>query len=175
MEEQLIHDYTVELLSFSEIRAKYHIGQEKVKKILADNNIHIYTQTERDLLKRNKGYTIKEIEDKIIDNYVNKQYGQRKSGEEFGLSDYAVKTILKKYNIPIRNLNEAICIANGKYDRTTTHYKKNEEYFDTESHNMAWILGFLASDGNIKQDRNCIRIELSYVDREILERIKEEI
>ena len=37
---------------------------------------------------------------------------------------------------------------------------------------MAWLLGFLASDGNISKNGNKIRIELSIVDKEILEKIK---
>lgn len=40
---------------------------------------------------------------------------------------------------------------------------------------MAWILGFLASDGTIGLKNNRIKIGLSAIDKEILEKIKKEI
>lgn len=40
---------------------------------------------------------------------------------------------------------------------------------------MAWLLGFLASDGTISAQRNSIKIGLSAKDKEILERIREEL
>lgn len=40
---------------------------------------------------------------------------------------------------------------------------------------MAWLLGFLASDGTISLNKNLIKIGLSSKDREILEKIKEEL
>lgn len=40
---------------------------------------------------------------------------------------------------------------------------------------MAWILGFIASDGTIRKSSNSIKIGLSIVDKEILERIKNEV
>lgn len=40
---------------------------------------------------------------------------------------------------------------------------------------MAWLLGFLASDGSISKDKNTIKIGLSSKDKEILERIREEL
>ena len=44
-----------------------------------------------------------------------------------------------------------------------------------ESHNMGWILGFLASDGTIGLKNNQIKIGISAKDKEILEKIKTEI
>ena len=52
---------------------------------------------------------------------------------------------------------------------------KNKDYFNHESPNMAWILGFLASDGSVGLDNNRIHIGLSAVDKEIVEKIKTEI
>lgn len=54
-------------------------------------------------------------------------------------------------------------------------YTVNDNYFSTESHNMAYILGILASDGNIAKDENKITIELSIIDKELLERIAQEL
>lgn len=111
-----------------------------------------------------------DIIDKIIDNYVNKKYGLIKSGKEFSLTANKVKKILKENNIHIRNHYEANVIANK-----ARAYDKNENYFSKENHNMAWILGFIAADGSIRKDSNSIKITLSRIDKEILEKIRKEI
>ena len=111
-----------------------------------------------------------EVIEKIIDNYTNKKYGLVKSGKEFGYSVNKVKKILKENDIYIRNHYDAMVLANK-----TRAYKKNENYFSKESHNMAWIMGFIAADGSIRKDSNSIKIALSIVDKEILEKIKKEI
>lgn len=40
---------------------------------------------------------------------------------------------------------------------------------------MAWLLGFLAADGSIRKNSNEIRIGLSSIDKEILEKIRDEL
>lgn len=170
--EELIKDYQ-NLYTIKELSQKYHIGQDKVRKILKEENIYIRTPSETLILKKNKGFSLNQIESIVIDNYVNKKFGQLKSGKQFGLSAQTVKKILLKNNIKIRDLHESICIANQTNDRTVQHYEKNPNFFKKESSDMAWLLGFLASDGNISKNGNKIRIELSIVDKEILEKIKE--
>lgn len=170
--EELIKDYQ-NLYTIKELSQKYHITQGDVKKILKNKDIYIRTAAETWILKRNKGFSLEQIESIVVDNYVNKKFGQLKSGRQFGLSDRTVKNILLKNNIQIRNLHESICVANQTNDRTTQYYEKNPNFFKEENSNMAWLLGFLASDGNISKNGNRIRIELSVVDKEILERIKE--
>ena len=111
-----------------------------------------------------------EIINKIIDNYENKKYGLIKSGKDFGLSANKVKKILKENNIHIRNHHESMVLSNKSRD-----YPHNEGYFSKDSLILAWILGFIAADGSIRKDSNSIKITLSKVDKEILEKIKEEI
>ena len=170
--EELIYDYEKKLFTIKELSSKYHIGQEKVRLILKENSIEIRTNSETAILKRNRGYTLKQIENIVIDNYLNKQFGQKKSGEQFNLDSRTVKNILKKYGIEIRDLHTSIQTANKIYDRTCQQYYKNKDFFKNETSDMAWLLGFLAADGNVSKNGNRIRIELSFADREILERIK---
>ena len=73
-----------------------------------------------------------EQKEKIIDNYVNKKWGLLKSGAEFGFSKNLTKRILVENGVRIRNNSEANRV-----------YSLNEEYFNYESHNMAYILGFI--------------------------------
>lgn len=54
-------------------------------------------------------------------------------------------------------------------------YKVNDDYFDIQNPNMAYILGFWAADGNVHLKENRLDLELASEDYEILEKIKEEI
>lgn len=173
--KELIYDYEKNLLTIKELSIKYHIGQDKVRKILKENSIRIRTNSETLILRKNKNFTLEEIEAIVIDNYSNKKWGQKKSGEQFGLDPRSVKKILQKNNIEIRDFHTSIQVANSVYDRTCQQYKKNKDFFKKESGDMAWLLGFLAADGNISNRGNKIRIELSIVDKEILEKIKERV
>lgn len=102
--------------------------------------------------------------DILINNYVNKKWGLLKSGAELGLGKKKVKRILIENGIKIRDNAEAHRI-----------YTINDNYFNIESHNMAYILGFLASDGNISAKDNKIKIGLNAIDKEILEKIQKEL
>ena len=48
----------------------------------------------------------KEQEEKIIYNYTILHYGQKKSGAFIPVSDSVVRRVLKKYNIPIKSIQE---------------------------------------------------------------------
>jgi hypothetical protein len=109
-----------------------------------------------------------EIADKIVDNYVNKKMGLIPSGKEFGYNQYRVEKILKMRGIKKRTYLESKEI--GEYRK----YNCNKNYFKHQSSNMAYILGFLAADGNISKRENGIFIELQAQDKEILEKIKKE-
>ena len=111
------------------------------------------------------------IDEKDICNlYLNGEF-LKDIAEKYGYSTtYTIKQILIKNNIPIRNASQNTSLYNKKNAK-----KKNIKYFDTQSHNMAWLLGFIAADGCVYQNKNEIKIGLSSVDREILEKIKEEL
>lgn len=100
---------------------------------------------------------------KIIYNYTVLNMGMRASGKEFNYSDKIVKKILLENNIPIKK-------SGGQ-----RKYAVNDEYFNTQSSNMAYILGFWAADGNVSDVENRLDLELASVDLEILEKIKKEI
>lgn len=174
MEKQVVIDYTQNFLTVKEILKKYKIGQAKFYGILKDNDIERRDRQETIYMRnaRKHGYngTMLELEQEVIDIY-NDGNGQAKTGREFGIDLNAVKFILRKHNIPIRNQQQAAVLSNER----RRVYSVNDDYFLTQSHNMAWLLGFIASDGNVSKDSNRIKIGLSSVDKEILEKIKEEL
>lgn len=110
------------------------------------------------------------IEEIIIKNYVDKKRGQAYTAKMAGISINELKKYLKGKNIPIRDHNQATIAANQ--NKT---YRKNEGFFKTQSADMAWILGFLASNGSIGKKRNTIKIGVAKKDREILEKIQKTI
>lgn len=105
----------------------------------------------------------KEQQEKIIYNYTILNMGLRKSGKEFNFSDKIVKKILLENNISIKTVG-------GK-----RKYLINDNYFDIENSNMAYIMGFWAADGNVSSTENRLDLELASIDKEILEKINIEI
>lgn len=105
----------------------------------------------------------KEEKEKIVYNYTVLKYGRKKSGKEFHVSDKIVLKVLKEFNIPIRNIQQA----------NVSKYNIDENFFETQNSNMAYILGILASDGCISKADNQIYIELQRKDRELLEKIND--
>lgn len=90
---------------------------------------------------------------------------------KYNITTYKIKKILEENNIHIRNRAEQNRISNAQRVSSV-----NNNYFSNiTTVNQAWVLGFLAADGWIEQDRNRINIELSAVDKEILEKIKQEL
>ena len=82
--------------------------------------------------------------------YEVKHYGQDKCAKLLGpgIGRTTIKKWLKELNLPIRDFYEA-------RDYSLRHKKEKDEfYFSNENVNMAWILGFLASDGTISLNRN---------------------
>ena len=95
-------------------------------------------------------------------------YSLNKLKEKFNYSPEKIKSILRENNVHIRTRSEQISITNQLRGK-----KVNHNYFDIiDTTEKAWLLGFLAADGNIASDRNRIKIGLSSIDREILEKIK---
>lgn len=171
MEEQICFDYSNNFISIANLAKKYHKSRDKIREILRNNEVHILSNAERAILKRNNyKYTYEEIEKEVLKEYCENNRGQLAAGRKFNLTQENVKSILKKNGIAIRNFSEA-AIASSQ----NRSFHKNEYYFSQQNRNMAWLMGFLAADGNISKKDNRIKISLSTVDREILERIKEDV
>lgn len=111
-----------------------------------------------------------EQKDIIHENYVVQKKGQAYTAKKANISVDQLKKYLQENNIHIRNRHEAIVNENKR-----RAYCVDEKYFSNQNANMAWILGFLASDGCVSSQRNEIIIHLAKTDLEILERIKNEI
>lgn len=89
----------------------------------------------------------------------------------YNITTSKIKNILQINNIRIRNRREQTVITNQKRQKNVNH-----SYFSKiDSYSKAWLLGFLMADGTVRKDTNEIKIGLGLRDKEILERIKEEL
>ena len=107
----------------------------------------------------------------ILINEYNLGASMAQLSRKYNITTYKVKKILEENNIHIRNRAEQNKISNAQRASSV-----NNDYFSNiKTVNQAWLLGFLAADGWVEEDRNRINLELSAIDKEILEKIKEEV
>lgn len=109
--------------------------------------------------------------DKIIYDYTVNRYGLIKTGKQNDVGERIVRRILLENKIHIRSQSEAAIIANIQ----RRQFNLNDNYFSSENERMAYLLGFLASDGTIDKKNNRIKIGLSSVDKDFLIMIKKEL
>ena len=161
--EQIREDYLVKGLGMETIVKKMGKGSRtSLRKIMVDSGIPI-----RSIQQSNGRILSQEEEDGIIYNYTILGKGLTNSGLPYKVSQDLVKKTLQRNGIKIRSYQEA-------KDKLRI-YAVNDDYFKTQTHNMAYILGLLASDGNIAKKENRISITLHNRDTEILEKIRQEI
>lgn len=171
-ENQIVQDY---LYGFTipEIQEKYALGRRQVDRHLSENNIPLRNYSESAIMKKIRGkWAYEEVVAEVLDNYVNKKMGQLASGRPFRLSQKNIEYILNSNSITRRNFSEAAVVS--AIHRSA---KVNQDYFaiENQSSNMAWVLGFIAADGTVRLKNNQIKITVARRDREILERIKQEL
>lgn len=112
-----------------------------------------------------------ESEKKIIYDYTQEYDSLAELSRRYNITTASIKNILIKNNIHIRNRREQTHYTNTKRAKSCqTNYFSN-----IDTYTKAWLIGFLASDGTVRKDRNSIKIGLSAKDKEILEKIKVEV
>ncbi len=100
-------------------------------------------------------------------------YDQKKSlqdiAKEFNCSRSHISGIMKRYGLDRRTQSKARieAIKKGKFERFE-YYDINEDFFSKWSPEMAWVLGLLFTDGNVRPNR----ILFCSIDIELLEKIK---
>ena len=99
----------------------------------------------------------------IVDMYVNKNMSTVKIGNVFNCGNKVIAKVLEKHNIPRTGVGRR-------------KYSLNEHYFDEiDTSNKAYILGFFYADGCNYIPKQTISMSLQEEDKDILERIRNEI
>lgn len=132
------------------------------KQIASENNISKTTiqryLNKFNLTKPSKDWTKKEIE--LLKNF------------------YPTERIKLREIFPNRSLSSIYHKANkirlSRIVKPQKHFK-NEKFFDSWSKEMAYVLGWVWSDGNIDQSRRSLRIQIQSGDSYILKEIKKAI
>lgn len=105
-------------------------------------------------------FSDKEVQQEIIRLYTDLKYSVIKIAKQYCCGDTAIKTVLRKNNIQIRDSNS---------------YKSkavDENYFDNiDTAEKAYILGFIYADGCLTKG-NTLEIKLTASNKELLEKIK---
>jgi len=120
-------------------------------------------------MAKRRNFSSEEIKD-ICDFYTKNQ-ARKPLAEKYGCTDKVILRVLKENNIKIRHV---LTRPKGTENRK---YNVNDDYFNinNQTHNSAYILGMLASDGCVASDQNQIYIELQREDKELLEKINKEL
>lgn len=151
-----------------------NIGQETIAKHFNCSRTAI-----RNLFIR-KGWSIRTIKEantkyhlseetisNIINDYIINKIGIYTLSRRYHLSEDVIKRTLKNRGIVLRNYTEA--------KQEGRKYSINDDYFKTQSHDMAYILGLLAADGNVSKKENQISLSLIAEDKELLEQINRKL
>lgn len=153
--KDIIHKYTIKKLSQQKIAEIYGVSKTAIRNLLLRNNV-----TMRD----NSKEIPEEIVEQILDRYINGHYGLQSAGAPWGYKQKVVETLLKKAGIKKRTYAES--------KQVTRIYSLNDNFFKEQNSNMAYILGFIAADGNVALKENSINIQLQKNDEQILQDIK---
>lgn len=150
-------------------------GDSVVKRILLENNCEIRSNPGAQVGGRKKDQVSKEDVEKII-NLYNQGYGLNAISQRMGklFCFDKVRRVLKDNGVKLRTFQESVLVKKTKDLRK---YSINDDY-NFESHNGAWLLGFLAADGYLpctKGAKSRVILSLARKDEEILFRIKEEL
>lgn len=151
-DNKIIEMYTANE-SIDSICEEFGLEEKEVRKILKDNNID-----------RKYNFFSDELYQRIIYLYL-KGFTQKEICGTLLIGGNVIRTTLKKNNIPMRSSSEC-----------NQRYKRNAHYFDNiDNPNKAYILGMIYADGCNYTNHNSLTISLQERDKDILERIKEEL
>lgn len=111
--------------------------------------------------------------EKLVALYQERGQSLEDIARTFGVTRVAVWKALKAYGIARRGGSEASVLAfsRGKYrGKTTAEF--NESIFSQWSQRMAYLLGYIFTDGCFRRvTRTCFQVDISSSDREHLEKL----
>ena len=160
-EEYIVSQYVDFNRTKADIRREFGVSDSVIDRVLKAHNVTIRNSRPN---PKNDKQIPEEHRQAIIDAYLSGK-GLIAAGAPYGCGQKVVETILKRAGIHKRTYE--------KSKQKQRMYSLNDNFFKTQSPDMAYILGFIAADGNVAKKENAISIQLHEKDAEILEKIKE--
>lgn len=139
---------------------KYGCSRAPINRVLKENDIQIRGVK----VANSKQVSEKEIQE-IVYHYSILKESLHKIGILFNYSPETIKKILLQKGVQIRTYVEAKDL--------TRKYSLDDDFFKKQNHNMAYVLGFIAADGNVAKKENGIFIEIHQKDKYLLQKINE--
>lgn len=117
--------------------------------------------------------------EQIAKDYLNGSFAKDLAERYLGKKSFYryIFLILEKQGVKRRTRSENKILMDKVIENenfNARRYTLNENYFKTWSPDMAYILGLIATDGNVF-DRRVLKIQLQIKDIDILEKIKEQL
>lgn len=163
--DELIKDYQSGM-KLTDIFKKYSTSYKTVCKILDGHGIdHSRATRKKGIPNPKNNRILSEAEERQVCQLYEQTRSMTKCEVELGISIPVISRCLKKHGL--HQTREQHLQSLPKFVRK---YPVNDNYFDEESAEMAYILGFLAADGSISKKENTIKIGVSSVDKELLEK-----
>ena len=107
-----------------------------------------------------------EIELRVIADYNSKTMFIKDICKKYNISSYIFNKILKKHNVEKYD-------PRFMYPQNQRNYPLNEDFFFSQSSNMAYVLGILASDGTVRKNSNEVKLTLAAADEDYLKDLQE--
>lgn len=167
----IIEDYTKNKINIAKLAKKYHHNSRLIIKTLDKYGI----EHKRGALRKGQANEavlriLTSEEEKIIVNIYSNGGTVKDCQDAIHTSQEVIRRCLQKYNI-YKTHSEVM----RELPQNQVKYPIKEEFFFTPSHNLFYLLGFLASDGCVKKDDNKIILNLASIDKSFLESLQEEL
>lgn len=177
LRDKIVYLYTHENQNRKQIKQSLELsfGDSVIKRVLEESGVEIRTNPGAQKGGRKKQEVSIDLQKKIVELYEQGN-GMQKIVEMLHLNHGTdwVKRILKDHGVQIRNALEA---SQTRKNVDLRKYKLNDDY-PLESHNGAWLMGFIAADGYLPITNgamNRVVITLQRQDEDLLEMIKKEL
>lgn len=143
------------------------VSQHQLAKDYGCSRTAIMTLLDKNSVKRrnvqeaNSRKIDESIVEQIVYNYTVLGQGASSAGKPWKISQDKVEKILKERGVKLRTYIES--------KQVQRVYNIDDNFFKNQDEDMAYILGFIAADGNVAKKENRISIEIHEEDKELLE------
>lgn len=159
LELDIIEDYKENTIK--QIQEKYHLSYYSIVKIFDKYKIEHSRKTKNNSQKNIRILTEEEK------NIVYETYLRTKKISECEKAISAGQDVIRRC-LKEKQIYRTHRQAMEELPQNQRKYPVKDDYFEYENNEMAYLLGFLASDGTVRKNTNEIKLSLSSIDEDFL-------